>query len=287
MDSGSSSSNLKENTSQYQLASKGLRVVNFLLDTIISQAISGGLTFALFMQINDSNYQALYSIIIVMPIAIPFLYYALSEHFLKGKTLAKFFTKTKVVQEDGSRISLSSLGIRSILRLIPIEPISFLLGKGWHDSMSRTMVIDTSSNTVFTELKEGEYQLADQKQRVINLAIDTFCSLVFTAIGVVILVILQSHKNPETLEFIVPIYACIFIAPILYYILCEYFLKGKTLAKFYTETKVVKLNGSRPDFMDVAGRSLLRYIPLEAFLGASQKGWHDTMSKTMVIKDAK
>lgn len=72
-----------------------------------------------------------------------------------------------------------------------------------------------------------------------------------------------------------------------YYILFE-LIWAKTPAKFITRTKVVMRNGKKPEFKDIVVRTLIRFIPFEAFsfLGSKNPlGWHDKWSKTMVIDD--
>ena len=65
------------------------------------------------------------------------------------------------------------------------------------------------------------------------------------------------------------------------------FLKGKTVGKFITKTRVVKADGSNPKPLDYLGRSFSRIIPFEAlsFLGSEGRGWHDTISKTYVVEE--
>ena len=60
---------------------------------------------------------------------------------------------------------------------------------------------------------------------------------------------------------------------------------GKTIGKMITKTKVISINGDAPDFSDIIGRTLCRFIPFEAFsyLGESGIGWHDSISKTLVV----
>ncbi|MBF0344838.1 MAG: protein kinase [Nitrospirae bacterium] len=69
------------------------------------------------------------------------LYYTAFE-FASGKSIAKFITHTRVVRADGSKPDISHIIIRSLLRIIPFEPLSFLFNKDWHDSMSKTIVVD-------------------------------------------------------------------------------------------------------------------------------------------------
>lgn len=80
---------------------------------------------------------------IVMSLSIIFFYYFVCETFLKGKTLGKYATKTKVRKLSGEKPSPKDIFIRSLLRFIPFEPISFFFGKkGWHDEFSDTHVVN-------------------------------------------------------------------------------------------------------------------------------------------------
>ncbi len=74
-------------------------------------------------------------------------------------------------------------------------------------------------------------------------------------------------------------------AALLYYLLLEGFFKI-TIGKCITNTIVVNESGERPSFMTIAGRTLCRFIPFDAFsfLGANSRGWHDSMSGTYVVK---
>ena len=83
------------------------------------------------------------------------------------------------------------------------------------------------------------------------------------------------------------IFGMFVLASPFYYILSEYFW-GKTPAKFITKTSVVNLYGEKPTFINIVGRTLCRYIPFEAFsfLGSRAVGWHDSISRTRVVRDA-
>ena len=77
----------------------------------------------------------------------------------------------------------------------------------------------------------------------------------------------------------------------LYYLVLETLFQ-KTLGKLITGTKVIMLDGSKPDVRTVALRSLIRLIPWEAisiYTGKEpdKKGtwWHDRWTSTRVIKN--
>ena len=63
-------------------------------------------------------------------------------------------------------------------------------------------------------------------------------------------------------------------------------LFARTIGKFITQTVVVMVNGKRPQHETILIRSLCRLIPLNAisFLGITQRGWHDSISKTYVVR---
>ena len=70
-----------------------------------------------------------------------------------------------------------------------------------------------------------------------------------------------------------------------YYALMEIKFQ-KTIGKFITNTKVVKMNGDKPKNYDIISRTFCRLIPLDriSFL-FTKNGFHDLLSKTKVIKD--
>ncbi len=74
---------------------------------------------------------------------------------------------------------------------------------------------------------------------------------------------------------------------VMFHTLCEH-LFGKTPGKFITKTKVVKKDGSKPTFINLLGRNAARFVPFDplSFL-LSERGWHDQLSDTYVVRDAK
>ncbi len=68
-----------------------------------------------------------------------FLYYFLFE-VTTGQTLGKMISKTKVVNKNGTHPSVFKIFARTLLRLVPIDIISYLFGTelGFHDILSGT-----------------------------------------------------------------------------------------------------------------------------------------------------
>lgn len=113
------------------------RILNFYLDIIVIIMITMILIVVL-LEFTFLRFTSAY----LYPVVF-FLYYVLSEAFF-GRTLAKVITKTRVVFEAGSDRKYAAI-IRTLCRLIPFEPISFLFNRDnffWHDKMSRSMVVN-------------------------------------------------------------------------------------------------------------------------------------------------
>jgi uncharacterized RDD family membrane protein YckC len=72
---------------------------------------------------------------------------------------------------------------------------------------------------------------------------------------------------------------------ILYYVSYEFVL-GATPSKFLTGTWVTDENGNSPKFLTILVRTLIRFVPFEAFsFFSGLNGWHDKWSKTYVLKE--
>jgi len=61
-----------------------------------------------------------------------------------GKSLGKLITRTRAVNDDGSRLDGGSAFLRSLCRIVPFEPLSAFGNPPypWHDKWSHTYVID-------------------------------------------------------------------------------------------------------------------------------------------------
>jgi len=72
-----------------------------------------------------------------------------------------------------------------------------------------------------------------------------------------------------------------------FFVLFEHLSQGKTPGKWMTRTRVVTEKGNKPTFLNILGRSAARLIPFEpfSFLGSGPGGWHDTLSKTLVVDE--
>jgi len=75
-----------------------------------------------------------------------------------------------------------------------------------------------------------------------------------------------------------------YLNSVLYYTCCEKFFRGHTLGKLVSGTRAIRENGQELTFGDAILRSLSRLVPFEAFSAFGGHPWHDTWTKTMVVK---
>lgn len=131
------------------LASKGQRLLNFIIDVLIVYIIeiSIGTTIILIGDLTNSdtasNWVSSLSVVesFFFGLVILFFYYLITEMYF-SRTFGKYFTKTIVVKHEGSRPNMKSIIVRTLSRLIPFEPFSFLTAeRGWHDTLSVTYVV--------------------------------------------------------------------------------------------------------------------------------------------------
>jgi len=71
---------------------------------------------------------------------------------------------------------------------------------------------------------------------------------------------------------------------LVYYSFCEKVFKGYTLGKLITGTRAIRDDGQELTFKDAFLRTLSRLVPFEAFSGFGDRPWHDSWTKTSVVK---
>jgi uncharacterized RDD family membrane protein YckC len=123
--------------------------------------------------------------------------------------------------------------------------------------------------------------LASSGQRFGTMLLDFIFVIIFAAVlGVVLSLIGLAHAIQNMKGILLGI---IFL---IYYISQEA-ISGKTIGKRITGTEAVNEDGTELTFGRAVGRTLCRFIPLDAFsfLGGNgkPKGWHDKIPKTKVI----
>src|SRR5262249_30271058 len=133
---------LQESSSPVKLASTGQRLGNMLLDFIFYCIFA--FVLGLILGFTGSAYLIEGVNDFLLGVIILFLYYIPQEAF-SGRTFAKLITGTKAISNDGTVLTFGQAVGRTLCRFIPFEVFSFLGGnghpRGWHDRISKTIVI--------------------------------------------------------------------------------------------------------------------------------------------------
>lgn len=131
---------------ELDLADGGRRFGTYLIDRILSQLLAGFLLVTSTSLEEDGSNDVSGFLLIYLTL---FGYYTVMEGAFNGKTIGKFILRTKAVCEDGSPLTWEKAALRSLCRLIPFEPFSFLAStRGWHDSLSKTYVVNDRKHKI-------------------------------------------------------------------------------------------------------------------------------------------
>lgn len=121
------------------------RFVTMVVDYVLLPlpvAVCVAIVMADYLVAIGAEFEALYGIAQLVWVIHIFL-----GELLFGRTLGKLVTGTKVVSTNSENLRFIQVFVRTLVRAFPIEMISFL-GKnptGWHDSLSKTMVVNAKS----------------------------------------------------------------------------------------------------------------------------------------------
>ena len=128
-------------------ANKGLRIANYFIDlaTVVIILIIIITVIYLVLELFAINFSE-DNIILDLLMYLGFVgVYFLMEVITKGRSVGKYITGTKVVMIDGSEPLVKNYLIRNLCRLIPFDQLSFLFGGGFHDTISKTTVVNNKS----------------------------------------------------------------------------------------------------------------------------------------------
>ena len=126
--------------------------------------------------------------------------------------------------------------------------------------------------------------IASSTLRSFNFIIDIVA--IFLIYVSIIYIIQKLFKIISTREILFVNRTTALVVFILYFILTENMFQ-KTLGKVVTKTKVVNLDGEKPNFVEITVRTFSRLIPFDSISYLyCISGFHDKLSKTIVIKDA-
>ena len=130
------------------------------------------------------------------------------------------------------------------------------------------------------KVNDIDLDLASRKDRITNFLMDmaifylvyySFISIAFENYGIEI-------EYAPLLNLLLLFGSHFFV-----YVALEYLFQ-KTPAKFLTQTKVVKIDGTKPSFKQILGRATCRLIPCEAYsFFLLENGIHDKFTNTRVV----
>lgn len=178
--SGENQYTVRSETTQtnYLPSSIGVRFLNFVLDRILSVILFFIIIFvfvAISPDISDSPILTLFSLSF-------FILYSLIFEAVWQRTPAKWITRTKVVTRSGGKPSFTTILGRTLARMIPFEPLSYLVSPiGWHDNLSHTLVVPSD----YTETMVQQIKVEKKGGKVLIIAISVL-------VGIVILGLLAS-----------------------------------------------------------------------------------------------
>ncbi|MDR6942022.1 RDD family protein [Mucilaginibacter pocheonensis] len=137
-----------EVSTSYVSASRQQRFMNLLIDMFMGILLFSVLIESLvYRDLHANILVKLYNVVgekftLIIVIAVCRLLYYIPFELLTGATPAKYFTETRVINNEGEKPGFGAVLKRSLARFIPFETFSFLMrDNGWHDRISGTAVI--------------------------------------------------------------------------------------------------------------------------------------------------
>ncbi len=128
-------------------------------------------------------------------------------------------------------------------------------------------------------------------KRLLNVILDYIGTIIFFSTIIFLIGFLTETSIKENFIHNQKAYPIAFqllgiFAMYVYYVVCEYYLSGKTFGKYMTRTIVITPTGQPPNLKQVLMRSTLRFIPLEGIiLLLKPQSLHDEWSGTLVIEE--
>jgi uncharacterized RDD family membrane protein YckC len=107
-----------------------VRFYGYVVDLVIIQTVVQNGVYSLEL----SSYQWVIGLMAYV------LYYVIFESLFQA-TPGKLAMNTRVSTLNGNAPGVATIILRTLLRLIPFEPLSCLYNEGWHDELSKTKVI--------------------------------------------------------------------------------------------------------------------------------------------------
>jgi len=128
-------------------ANRNLRFVNFLFDRLLfffSRAVNILWGKFLTLAMYDEDYYTRLTVSTLVGLFEYAFFMGAMEALSRGKTLVKVFTGTRVVNPDGTTVSVKKAFLRGLCRMVPFEPFSAFGGswpRPWRDKWTNTYVV--------------------------------------------------------------------------------------------------------------------------------------------------
>lgn len=148
--------------------------------------------------------------------------------------------------------------------------------------MSDTFIITT--NLLATRWQRfANYVIDSFVKYIINLALSALAGYIYDEFYSANILMFLANKSNRWQNLLVT-----YVISVLYYFIFEA-ITHRTLGKYITGTIVITEDGSKLTVGNCLTRTLCRMIPLEAFsfFRESSRGWHDTITNTVVVKAKK
>lgn len=155
--------NLNDQSELVYPASATKRLLNFLVDNLVGIVI-----LYEFLNLWISSHHPFGKFFLLFGFFL-FLTHRLICESLWQRTLGKLITDTKVVDREGNKPKFFAVFIRSVSRIIPFEPFSFLGNNfpvGWHDIFSKTLVVSAKLSP--EQVKKIDLKSIKKKQTLKN-----------------------------------------------------------------------------------------------------------------------
>jgi uncharacterized RDD family membrane protein YckC len=130
--------------------SSPLRLINYFVDLLIISLIIRLAYFFL-----DFNQAIIWDFLILI---VFFGYYTLFEFYFQ-RTIGKYLTGSLVVNEYGDTPDFKTICLRTIIRIIPLNPYSFFWTddhRFWHDTWTKTFVVSKDELSLIRRIQSGE-----------------------------------------------------------------------------------------------------------------------------------
>ena len=148
---------------------------------------------------------------------------------------------------------------------------------------------------LYPDIAVSTLEFATKEQRCINFIIDNLVmrfSLAY-ATGILFAFVVKAlfpafagllFDDDSMLAFLVVTYMVSRVNYAIYYSLSEKYFNGYTLGKLVTGTRAIRDDGEELTWKNAIHRSFSRFLPFEFLSGFGTKPWHDSWTKTTVIK---